>query len=198
MGKAIIVVDMQRDFCEGGALAVEGGNDTCWRASEWLTVHKSEYDVIVATRDWHEEPGDHFASNTGSIPDFKNTWPDHCIAGTMGAEYSTRIELPNETVHFYKGQTSAAYSGFEAIVEDKWTDREVPLDEYLKTCDVDELDIVGIATDYCVKATVLDALDNGYKVNVLTWMIAAVDPDETGPAALDEMKEKGANLVDYP
>lgn len=197
MGKALIIVDVQKDFCEGGSLEVVGGQKVARRFTDLLygSATLADYTAIIATRDWHISPQEHFASYTGEDPDYQDTWPDHCIADTYGAEYSDYLELPAETVHFYKGQEAAAYSGFEGTVMDQWNDREVSLDEYLKSCDITELDIGGIATDYCVKATVIDALEKGYEVNLLSSYIAAVDPENTGPAAILKMKELGAKVI---
>lgn len=193
-GKALIVVDVQNDFCEGGALAVEGGHSVAEKITQHVKAHREDYDIIVTTQDNHVQPEGHFASYLGLNPDYVNTWPDHCLSGTHGSELAPQLQLPPETVHFYKGEYKAAYSGFEGKAYDIWNDVELTLERYFRACKIREVDVVGLATDYCVKATVKHSLSYGFKTNVLVDMIAAVNQD-TGKAALEEMAARGATLV---
>ncbi len=162
----LIVVDVQNDFCEGGSLAVTGGAATAARISELLTDH--DYDFVVATRDHHIDPGPHFADE----PDFVDTWPAHCVAGTPGADFHPNLEFRDFDAVFYKGQHEAAYSGFEGA-----TTAGDSLATWLKDRDVDTVDICGIATDHCVRATALDAVDEGIRTTVLMGLTAAVSPE---------------------
>lgn len=196
--KALIIVDVQADFCEGGSLAVEGGAQVASDISTWVTNNRLSYEAIIMTRDYHINPGGHFASFHDEDPNFSQTWPDHCVAGTPGAEFHSNLPVPPEAVIFSKGAYEAAYSGFEGLLIDPWTNQNYTLDAFLQQCDIKELDIVGIATDYCVKATVMDALEKGYTVNVYTDMVAAVSPETTGAQAFIDMEEKGASLTTTP
>lgn len=163
MSKALIIVDMQNDFVEGGSLAVAGGADLANRIS---AMDFSEYDVIVATKDYHINPGGHWSES----PDYIDSWPVHCKAGEMGAEFVWNLDAPIEAV-FYKGMYDAAYSGFEGEHQGQ------TLDRYLKYRKVDEVDVVGIAYDHCVKATALDAFRFGYKTTVFRDLTVAVSAD---------------------
>lgn len=185
---ALIIVDVQNDFCEGGSLAVTGGIAVSERIK--TLIENSKYDVIIATRDWHINPGNHWAEN----PDYTDTWPRHCEAGTEGAELRTPVKeaLASVTVPVFivnKGQYEAAYSGFEGA-----TDQNKTIPQILMANNIFNVDIVGIATDHCVKATALDALTNGFTTNVLTNYIAGVGA-ETSAAALELLNETGANIV---
>ena len=165
--KALIIVDVQNDFCEGGSLAVNGGAAIAEKINE-LQV-SGEYDTIVATKDFHVDPGDHFADE----PDYNKSWPAHCVAHTDGAAFHENLETELIDEIFYKGKNSAAYSGFEGE-----NLAGTSLDSYLRSKGVTEVDVVGIATDYCVRATALEARINGYLTNVLLGYCAAVKPDE--------------------
>ncbi|MGZ4700778.1 MAG: nicotinamidase, partial [Ilumatobacteraceae bacterium] len=189
MAKALIVVDVQRDFCPGGSLAVSGGDVVASRISAWLAAGAERYDVVVATMDWHPSAEQvpsfpHFADN----PDFSTTWPPHCVQSTVGAELHPNLELPAATVYVRKGQLDAAYSGFEGSDTSR-----ASLAEILRRAGVDEVDVVGLATDYCVKATALDARALGFRVRVLTGLMAGVAPDTTG-TALNEMQAAGVEI----
>ncbi|HWD01458.1 MAG TPA: isochorismatase family protein [Amycolatopsis sp.] len=156
MGTALIVVDVQNDFCEGGSLGLPGGA----AAAAAISRHTAEggYDHVVATRDHHIDPGDHFSDT----PDFSTSWPRHCVAGTPGASFHPALDVvPLEEV-FSKGEYTAAYSGFEGTARDGRT-----LEEWLRAHDVTDVDVVGIATDFCVRATALDAAKAGFGVRVL-------------------------------
>ena len=186
MRRALIVVDVQNDFCPGGSLAVEDGDIVASRISQWLVSGDEHYDRVVATTDWHPPPGgpepfDHFSDN----PDYANTWPPHCVQGTAGAELHPNLSLPADTVIVRKGQTAAAYSGFEGHDE-----QQRPLAELLRREGIDTVDVVGLATDYCVKATAMDAKAKGLSVRVLSQLVAGVAPPSS-ERALDEMRAAG-------
>jgi nicotinamidase/pyrazinamidase len=185
MRNALLVIDVQNDFVEGGSLPVTGGRDVAAMVSRHIRHFKSEYEFVVATRDYHEDPGEHFSDH----PDFKNSWPPHCVAGTPGAALCAPIQnLVREKLIqavVTKGQHAAAYSGFEGV-----DPRGHPLYDVLKEARVDHVDICGLATDYCVRATALDARKHDFQVRVLLNLCAAVTP-ETGQLALEEMKAAG-------
>jgi nicotinamidase/pyrazinamidase len=191
MAKALIVVDVQNDFCEGGSLAVAGGADVAFRIGQvlhaWQEAEPAEraYDMVVATQDHHVSPGDHFAAE----PDFERTWPPHCVAGTDGAAFHPNLDPQPFAAIFKKGEYAAAYSGFEGKAEDGTS-----LAEWLRAHDVTSVDVCGIATDYCVRATALDAIENGFATTVLTGLIAGVAP-ASSTAALDEVREAGATVA---
>jgi len=177
---ALIIVDVQNDFCEGGSLAVAGGEDVARGITELLSATKERardgqtgYAHIVATKDFHIAPGGHFSDH----PDFLESWPPHCVASTSGADFHPALDThPVETV-FTKGRYSAAYSGFEGADEDGTT-----LAEWLRARGVDAVDVVGIATDYCVKATAADAVAAGFTTRVLLNLTAGVSPVTTAEA----------------
>jgi nicotinamidase/pyrazinamidase len=191
MAKALIVVDVQNDFCEGGSLAVAGGADVAFRIGRllhvWQEAEPSEqaYDVIVATQDHHVSPGDHFSDR----PDFERSWPPHCVAGTDGAAFHPNLDPQPFHAIFKKGERAAAYSGFEGKAEDGRA-----LADWLRAHDVTSVDVCGIATDYCVRATALDAIANGFATTVLTNLIAGVAPDSSD-AALRELQAAGAAVA---
>ncbi|WP_421734744.1 isochorismatase family protein [Cellulomonas sp.] len=173
MSRALIVVDVQNDFCEGGSLAVTGGAAVARAVSAHLREHGDRYAAVVATRDWHAPLPDtndgHFA--TDAEPDYVTTWPVHCVAGTPGAEYHPEMLLPPDTVHVRKGQSRQDYSGFAGEVVGGDGAR---LTEVLSAAGVTEVDVVGLATDHCVTATALDARADGFDATVLVDLTAAV------------------------
>ena len=188
MRNALLVIDVQNDFVEGGSLAVKGGREVAGMVSRHLRHFKGEYQFVAATRDYHEDPGDHFSDH----PDFQSTWPPHCVAGTPGAGFCPPIqnlvrEKLIQTV-VTKGQHAAAYSGFEGVDA-----RGHLLLEVLKENRVDHIDICGLATDYCVRATALDARKAEFQVRILLNLCAPVSP-ETGQQALEEMKAAGCQI----
>ncbi len=190
MTRALFVIDVQNDFTEGGALAVEGGGAVAAGVTGYLRSHPEEYDVVFASRDWHnadDDNGGHFASDTE--PDFVTTWPPHCVAGETGAEYHPALDTTLVDVHVRKGQGMPAYSIFEGTTEAGGT-----LGEALDELGVTDIDVVGIATDYCVRASALDALAAGRHVRVLTDLIAGVAPASSSDA-LAELTAAGAELV---
>ncbi|MGH3320340.1 MAG: isochorismatase family protein [Streptosporangiaceae bacterium] len=187
MTRALVVVDVQRDFCEGGALDVKGGADVAAGISAYTAGHRGEYAHIVVTRDYHIDPGDHFADQ----PDFAVSWPPHCVVGTGGEDFHPALDARPAAV-FSKGEYTPAYSGFEARA-----DGGEELASWLRSRDVDALDIVGIATDHCVRATAVDAAREGFETRVLLGLTAGVAAASTD-AALAEMREAGVALEGEP
>jgi nicotinamidase/pyrazinamidase len=182
--RALIVVDVQNDFCEGGSLAVTGGSAVAAAISAYLAAEGGGYAHVVASRDHHIDPGDHFSDN----PDFAGTWPPHCVAGTTGAEFHPDLDISRLEAVFSKGEHAAAYSGFEGTEESG-----TPLGTWLRERGVDQLDVTGIATDYCVRATALDAAREGFATRVLLPLTAGVDPVTT-EEALAALRDAGVTL----
>ena len=185
------MVDVQNDFCPGGALPVPGGNLVADRISEYLSSHPDSYDIVVASMDWHPGPVElpefeHFSKE----PDFQTTWPPHCVKGTVGAELHPDLVLPEDTAIVHKGQRSAAYSAFEGRDAQGRT-----LSEILARQNVDRIDVVGLATDYCVAATAKDASRQGLDVRVPRWATAGVAEESTN-RALEEMRACGIDIVE--
>lgn len=172
MNNALIVVDVQKDFCEGGALGVPGGNAVAEQVAALLAEGRGGYDLVVATRDHHIDPGDHFSAN----PDFRDSWPPHCVVGTPGQELHEALAGFDFDAVFDKGSYAAAYSGFEGTIGGEASG--VRLAEWLRDHDVTQVDVVGIATDYCVKATALDAASEGLDTTVVAGLTAPVRPDD--------------------
>lgn len=171
---ALVVVDVQNDFCEGGSLAVQGGATVAAAITSYIQRVGDRYDHIIYTQDWHIDPGPHWVKE-GETPNYVDTWPVHCEADTPGAELHPALILPERALGIRKGHHKPAYSGFEGILDDGRY-----LDEYLHDYHVDYVDVCGIATDYCVKATVQDATKEKRRhVRLLTNLIAAVNPDNT-------------------
>lgn len=171
--RALIVVDVQNDFCEGGSLAVAGGSAVAAGISAYLAAEGDGYAHVVASRDYHIDPGGHFSDQ----PDFAGSWPPHCVAGTPGAEFHPDLDTSRIDAVFSKGAHTAAYSAFEGADE-----AGTPLAAWLRDRGVDALDVTGIATDYCVRATALDAARQGFSTRVLLPLTAGVDPVTTGEA----------------
>ncbi len=183
---ALLVVDVQPTFCEGGALAVEGGNDVAADVAD-LLAGEHGYDLVVTTQDWHIDPGDHFSDE----PDFVDTWPPHGVAGTPEAELHPALHAIADRIDaaVRKGMHAAAYSGFEGVDGDGRT-----LDEVLSTAGVTHVDVVGIAFDHCVRATAVDAAANGYTTTVIDGLSASVAP-ETEAAARAQLAEAGVEVI---
>jgi len=182
--RALLVIDVQNDFTEGGALGVDGGASVAADITAYLQAHPDRYGAVIASRDWHDgdtDNGGHFAET----PDFVDTWPAHCIAGSTGAAYHPAFDSSLVTHHVRKGQGVPAYSIFEGITDDG---RRVV--DLLDELGVDEVDVVGIATDYCVRASALDALGEGRRVTVLSDLVAGVAATSSA-AALVEIAEAG-------
>ena len=186
MTRALIVVDVQNDFCEGGSLAVAGGAAVAAAISAHIPA--AGYDHVVATRDHHVDPGTHFAEQ----PDFLETWPAHCVVGTEGVDFHPAFDPAAVEAVFTKGEYSAAYSGFEGADETGTT-----LADWLRARGVDSVDVAGIATDHCVRATAVDALRRGLGVRVHLHLTAGVLPTTT-TQTLDELRALGVELVGDP
>ncbi|WP_369044792.1 isochorismatase family protein [Sinomonas sp. P10A9] len=192
--RALVIVDVQNDFCEGGSLAVDGGAAVAARITSFLAEHAHDYDAVVTTQDWHVDPGPHFSDR----PDFIDSWPAHCVAGTPGADFHPALELAGVDAMFRKGQYAAAYSGFEGHAAQYGdaqgaSDDSDTLDEWLRAHGIDSVDVAGIATDYCVKATALDAARAGYATRVLTDLCAGIAED-LAPTYAD-LEASGVALV---
>ncbi|MDR6867629.1 nicotinamidase/pyrazinamidase [Microbacterium resistens] len=189
MTRALLIVDVQNDFTEGGALAVAGGDAVASGISDYLDATVGQYDIVIASRDWHDAEGDnggHFAEQ----PDFVDTWPVHCVAGTAGAEYDPLLRTASITDHVRKGQGRPAYSMFEGVADDGAT-----VAGLLSARGVLAADVVGLATDHCVRASALDAIAHGVHVRILTDLVAGVGV-ESSAAALAELAHAGAELVE--
>ena len=188
--RALFIIDVQNDFTEGGSLAVAGGAAVAAGITGYLREHARDYDVVFASRDWHDaanDNGGHFA--TDAAPDFVTTWPSHCVAGTPGAEYHPALDASLIDINVRKGQGKPAYSIFEGTTDDGSS-----VEQKLSELGVTDVDVVGIATDYCVRASALDALHSHRRVRVLTDLIAGVAPDSSA-AALAELQLAGATVV---
>ena len=190
MTRALLIVDVQNDFTEGGALAVDGGDAVAAKISSYLRQSAGAYDHVIASRDWHDPEGDnggHFA--LAGSPDFVSTWPVHCVANTPGAAYDPLLNAEAITLHVLKGQGKPAYSMFEGV-----TEGGEPLTAAVARLDVEEADVVGIATDYCVLQSSLDALDAGLEVRVLSDLVAGVAPGSSADA-LETLRRRGAEVT---
>ncbi|MER8083621.1 isochorismatase family protein [Streptomyces sp. NPDC058316] len=192
MRRALIVVDVQKDFCEGGSVPVKGGADRAVAIADLIRQADGQYAHVVATRDHHIDPGAHFSEH----PDFQNSFPVHCVVGGEGGEFHPNF-APSVTSGaveevFYKGAHSASKSGFEGAAEDGTS-----LTDWLRARDVTDLDVVGIATDHCVKATALDGVRAGFEVQVLLDYTAGVAADTTS-TAIDELRRAGVALSGKP
>ncbi|RDG36515.1 nicotinamidase [Streptomyces corynorhini] len=195
MHRALIVVDVQNDFCEGGSVAVTGGAEVAAAITDLVGRATPAYRHVVATRDHHIDPGAHFATPP-DVPDFVNSWPVHCVAGTEGGGFHPNFApvVASGAIEavFDKGAYEAAYSGFEGADENS-----VGLARWLREREVTEVDVVGIATDHCVRATALDAAREGFATRVLLDLTAAV-AKETTERALKELRAAGVELTGTP
>jgi nicotinamidase/pyrazinamidase len=185
--RALIIVDVQNDFCEGGSLAVAGGAAVA-RAVSGLLAGEHGYAHVVATKDFHVDPGGHFSDH----PDYAASWPRHCVAGTPGADFHPDLATESVEAVFRKGAHAAAYSGFEGF-----DDTGTPLADWLRERGVDSVDVVGIATDYCVHATAADAAGAGFGTRVLLDLTAGVAPESTAKA-ISDLRALGADLIGAP
>ena len=186
MTRALIIVDVQNDFCEGGSLPVSGGSAVAAGVTALLAApDRGGFAQVVATRDWHTDPGSHFAAE----PDYASSWPVHCVAGTKGAEFHPEFDRARVDEIFSKGAFQAAYSGFEGV-----DGADTPLGDWLRARGVDEVDVVGIATDYCVRATALDAVKLGLSTRLRSDLVAGVAEASTA-TALEEMRAAGVEIV---
>ena len=187
--KALIIVDVQNDFCEGGSLAVGGGAGVAEAISAALREGSGDgsWDHVVATQDHHIDPGAHF----GDPPDYVTSWPVHCVVGTGGVDFHPALNTDRVEAVFTKGEHAAAYSGFEG------TSSGIGLAAWLRMRNVTDVDIVGIATDHCVRATAVDAAGAGFTTTVLLNLTAGVARSTTD-AALEQLREAGVRLVGEP
>lgn len=204
MAKALIIVDVQNDFCAGGALATDRGAKVAALISEYVEDNHHQYEAVVATQDWHIDPGAHFSDT----PDFVDSWPVHCVANTEGAEIHPNLDTDYIEAYFRKGRYEAAYSGFEglqapeesvmtgehepgATLDDEGP--KTPLADWLDEHEIQDVDIVGIATDYCVLATAKDAVDAGYETRVLIDLTAPVHEDKLDEV-IAKMEDEGITV----
>ena len=179
MTKALFIIDVQNDFCEGGSLAVQGGAAVASGITDLLRDGKADYDYVIASRDWHDagnDNGGHFAAN-GESPDYVNTWPVHCVSGTIGAEYHPNLDASLIDFHIIKGMGKPSYSIFEGQ-----TPEGRAIKDLLADLHVTDVDVVGLATDYCVLASSLDAKNAGFAVTVVSNLIAGVAADSSEKA----------------
>ncbi|QSB05889.1 isochorismatase family protein [Natronoglycomyces albus] len=186
-GRALIVVDVQKDFCEGGSLAVTGGGNVALAIKEFIAENEGRWDHVVATRDYHIDPGSHFSEN----PDFVDSWPPHCVVGTEGAQFHPNFDPRVASAIFDKGAYEAAYSGFEGH------SGEEELASWLRGNGINTVEVVGLATDHCVRATAVDAAREGFTTSVLLNLTAGVNPD-TIASALAQMRHEGVELQGEP
>ena len=190
MSRALFVIDVQNDFCEGGALACQGGAQVASSITNYLKGNKSNYDKVIASRDWHTPDsanGGHFPA-AGIEPDYVNTWPLHCIAGTPGADYHPNLDSSLVDIHIKKGQDQPGYSIFDGV-----TESGEKIQDLISRLGITEVDVVGIATDYCVRASALDAKHFGLDVRVITSLTAGVSAAST-EAAIDELVDAGVRV----
>ncbi|MFI0990516.1 isochorismatase family protein [Streptomyces exfoliatus] len=189
MGRGLIVVDVQKDFCEGGSVPVAGGARIATAIADLIEQSAgNHYQYIVATRDHHIDPGNHFSDT----PDFKDSFPVHCVAGGEGGEFHPNF-APAATggkidAVFFKGAHSASKSGFEGADE-----HGTSLTDWLRAREVDHVDVVGIATDHCVRATALDAVKAGFRARVRLDYSVGVAPDTTA-ATLEDFRQAGVTV----
>ena len=188
MSRALIIVDVQNDFCEGGSLPVTGGAAVAKGISLVLDRAGDRWDHVVATKDWHIDPGNHFSDH----PDYLDTWPAHCVVGSGGADFHPSLVTDRVEEVFHKGEHKAAYSGFEGHAPDGGS-----LTDWLRARDVTEVDVVGIATDHCVRATALDSRAAGFATTVLLDLTAGVSPGTT-EAALEEFRTASVEMSGSP
>jgi nicotinamidase/pyrazinamidase len=199
MTRALLVVDVQNDFCEGGSLAVDGGAAVAAAITAFAREHRDDYVAVVASRDWHRPEGTnggHFAT-AGDDPDFATTWPSHCVAGTRGADYHPSFDPGVATAHVVKGMGAAAYSMFDGVVADAHGVPITPqatLTELLDGLGVTTADVAGIATDYCVLRTALDAAAHGITTRVILELTAAVAA-ASRESALRELASGGVDVA---
>ncbi|RXZ51124.1 isochorismatase family protein [Agromyces fucosus] len=191
MTRALFIIDVQNDFTEGGALGVDGGAAVAAGITRLLQQHRGEYALVAASRDWHSgenDNGGHFAVD--AEPDFIETWPAHCVEGTEGAEYHPDLDTSAVDVHIRKGQGVPAYSIFEGT-----DDAGDSVTEVLAARGITDIDVVGLATDYCVRASALDAVEHGQRVRVFTDLVAGVAADSS-TAALAELGHAGVVIAE--
>ncbi|HST81393.1 MAG TPA: isochorismatase family protein [Kineosporiaceae bacterium] len=188
--RALLIVDVQPTFCEGGELAVGGGNLVAGRIADYVRTHRGDYRLTITSQDWHLDPGAHFSSE----PDFVDSWPPHGLVGTPNAELHPAVSAAlgplGADVTIKKGLHQAAYSAFDGTAPDGRT-----LAEVLAGADIRELDVCGIAESHCVRASALDALSAGLAVRLLTDLTVPVTA-ESGAAARAEISSAGGVLAE--
>lgn len=191
MAKALLIIDVQVDFCEGGALACQGGAKVAAAITDHIRANRSHYDYVIASRDWHtpNSLNDGHFPEAGIEPDFVSTWPLHCIAGEKGAEYHENLDSSLIDIHIKKGQDANGYSIFDGT-----DDSGKSFLDLTKELGITDVDVVGIATDYCVRASSLDANSHGLNVSVITSLTAGVASSSI-EAAIDEMVDAGVKVV---
>jgi nicotinamidase/pyrazinamidase len=182
--RALIIVDVQNDFCEGGSLGVTGGAAVARAINDYLTAGY-DFEYAVATQDFHIDPGDHFSNQ----PDYSSSWPPHCLAGSIGAEFQPSLDRGRINAVFRKGAHTAGYSGFEGV-----DNTETSLADWLRQHDVDQVDVVGIATDHCVRKTAEDAVREGLTTRVLLDLTVGVAQESTA-AAIEALRTVGVALL---
>ncbi|UMB67468.1 isochorismatase family protein [Mycobacterium paraterrae] len=182
--RALIVVDVQKDFCEGGSLAVAGGAALAGAIDRYL-AGSPDYGHVVATQDFHIDPGNHFSDH----PDYVSSWPPHCRAGTVGAQFHADLDPGRFEAIFRKGEYDAGYSGFTGHDE-----HGKPLADWLQEHGVEQVDVVGIATEHCVRQTAEDAAAQGWPTRVLVDLTAGVGEQSTS-AALEQLRNAGVEIV---
>ncbi len=190
--RALLIIDVQNDFCEGGSLAVEGGAACAAAIDGYIRTNRDRYATIIASADWHIDPGEHFASFNDAQPNYVTTWPDHCVADTPGAEFHPAFTagVEGEVDHVVrKGRHTAAYSAFEGSTDDGRS-----LADLLAAERIDRVDVCGIATSHCVKDTTDDALKQRYDPTVLVDLTVGVSP-EMRMGALEYLAMKGVAIV---
>jgi nicotinamidase/pyrazinamidase len=185
--RALIIVDVQNDFCEGGSLAVPGGAEVAAGITVALGSPNQRWQHVVATKDFHVDPGAHFSDH----PDFVDSWPVHCVVGTPGTDLHPELATDRIQAVFTKGEHEAAYSGFQGH------SGETGLAQWLRGREVTGVDVVGIATDHCVRATALDAAKAGFATTVLLDLTAGV-AQSTVDSALAELRAAGVELIGEP
>jgi nicotinamidase/pyrazinamidase len=184
VARALILVDVQPTFCEGGALPSPGAHAVSERVAAYTEAHRHEYAAVVTTQDWHIDPGTHFSDE----PDFVDTWPPHGVAGSPEAELHPALSGMTFDASVKKGQYAAAYSGFEGTDEHGRT-----LAQILRDAHVTSVDVVGLVESHCVKETALDAKKLGLHTRVLTDLTVPVSP-ELGALAREQMTAAGVVL----
>ena len=191
MTKALLVIDVQVDFCEGGVLACAGGAVTAKRITEHLESNKGAYEYVIASRDWHkanDANGGHFAAKDES-PDFKTSWPEHCVEDELGSQYHANLDTSLIDIHIKKGQGANGYSIFEGV-----DDSGTSFHDLVTELQITQVDVVGIATDYCVLASSMDAKKFGLVVRVITGLTAG-DSQGSTENAIDDMVDEGIEVT---
>jgi nicotinamidase/pyrazinamidase len=190
MKRALVVVDVQNDFCEGGSVPVHGGAEVAFRIGELLhhwsqrDLKAPDYTFVVATRDHHIDPGEHFSED----PDFVHSWPPHCRAGTDGGAFHPNLDPQPFDAVFLKGEHAGAHSGFEGRTGDGET-----MADWLRRQEVSHVDVCGLAIDQTVRATALDAVRAGFETRVLERLCAGIGP-ESARRALEELRLAGVRV----